>query len=154
MAVFIVTVVALAGFAYYASARVAEITEWHEQNALFMCEREIESWHSGGYTALAGFTASDCGNNYLPYGYDYSSPDPAWNQAGRYKDVTLDGIIYRSRAPNYYNPNTGNDHYVQTSRSVVTYYHPQVDAVAQWGALPGPRPTLTMHQTPRMARQC
>ncbi|MCA8911148.1 MAG: hypothetical protein KDB82_05565 [Planctomycetes bacterium] len=152
VAVFIVTVVALAGFAYYASARVTEITEWHEQNALFMCEREIESWHSGGYTGLAGFTASDSGNNFLPYGYSYGSPDPDWNQAGRYKEVVLDGVTYRVRAHNYYNANTGNDYYVQTSWSGVTYYYRQIDVVVQWGSLSGYTSTFDMDQETRMAR--
>ncbi|MCA8919543.1 MAG: hypothetical protein KDB32_10730 [Planctomycetes bacterium] len=152
VAVFIVTLVALAGFAYYSTARVGEINEWHEQNALFMCEREIEAWHAAGYTGLAGFTAGQSGSNYLPYGYSYSSPDAAWNQAGRYKDVTLDGFTYRIRANNQYNANVGDDYFVQTSWSGITYYYRQINVVVQWGGLTASGSTFDMNLETRMAR--
>lgn len=153
VAIFIVTIVALAGFAYYSTARVSEINEWHEQNALFMCEREVEAWHANGYTALAGYTAADSGaTNFMPYGYSYSSPDPDWNQAGRYKDVDLDGFTYRIRAHNLYNANTGNDYYVQTTWGGITYYYRQIDVVVQWGGLSGTSSTFDMNLETRMAR--
>src|SRR5262245_27373949 len=99
IAVFIVAVVSLAGAAYYVSARVKEIKEWQEQNALFLAEREVENWQAEGYTALAGFVAADVGpTNYLPYGYRFGAADPNWNQASRFKPVTLDGFDYRVRA--------------------------------------------------------
>ncbi|MCB9894779.1 MAG: prepilin-type N-terminal cleavage/methylation domain-containing protein [Planctomycetes bacterium] len=152
VSIFIITVVALAGFAYYASARVSEINEWHDQNALFMCEREVESWHSNGYTALTGFGSADCGSAvYLPYGYRFANPDGAWNVAGRYKDVTLNGFTYRIRAQNLYNANTGNDYYVQANWSGIDYYYRQINVVVQWGNLSG-TPTYQMNQETRMAR--
>jgi hypothetical protein len=43
---------------------------------------------------------------FLPYGYTFGSPDSAWNQAGRYKQVTLDGFNYRVRAQLLYNAST------------------------------------------------
>ncbi|MCB9932792.1 MAG: hypothetical protein H6841_05140 [Planctomycetes bacterium] len=153
VSIFIITVVALAGFAYYSSARVSEIQEWHQQNALFMCEREIEAWHANGYTGLSGFTATDCGpSNYLPYGYRFGSPDPAWNVAGRYKDVVLDGVTYRIRAQNLFNANTGNDYYVQANWSGITYYYRQLNIVVQWGGLTATTSTFQTNLETRMAR--
>ena len=150
---FIITVVALAGFAYYASARVSEINEWHDQNALFMCEREVESWHSNGYTALTGYTAADCGpTNYLPYGYRFGVVTAPWNAGGRYKDVTLNGFTYRIRAQNLFNANTGDDYYVQDTWSGITYYYRQVNVVVQWGTFSGTGSTFSMNQETRMAR--
>lgn len=150
---FVITVVSLAGFAYYSTARVAEIEEWHSQNALFMVEREVEAWHANGYTALAGFGAADSGTaNYLPYGYRFGTPDPAWNVGGRYKDVVLDGVTYRIRAQNLYNANTTNDYYVQASWSGITYYYRQLNIVVQWGSLSGMSSTFSMNQETRMAR--
>lgn len=153
IAAFVITLVSLAGMAYYASARMSEITEWHEQNALFLCEREVEAWHANGYTALAGFGAADCGSgNYLPYGYRFGSPDAAWNTGGRYKPVVLDGLTYRIRAQNLYNANTGNDYYVQTSWSGITYYYRQLNIVVQWGSFSGTTASYEMNQETRMAR--
>lgn len=153
VAIFIVTVVALAGFAYYASARVSEIQEWHQQNALFLVEREVEAWHANGYTALAGFGAADCGSaNYLPYGYRFGTPDAAWNVGGRYKDVVLDGVTYRIRAQNLYNANTTNDYYVQASWSGITYYYRQLNIVVQWGNLSGTSSDFSTNLETRMAR--
>ncbi|MEZ5992523.1 MAG: prepilin-type N-terminal cleavage/methylation domain-containing protein [Planctomycetota bacterium] len=152
VAIFIVTIVALAGFAYYGTARMSEINEWHNQNALFQCEREVESWHAAGYTGLAGFTAAQSGSNYLPYGYSYSSPDSAWNQANRYKDVTLDGFTYRVRAQNQYNANSGDDYYVQASWSGITYYYRQINIVVQWGDLTATSSAFEMNLETRMAR--
>lgn len=153
IATFIITLVALAGFAYYSTARVAEIREWHEQNALFMCEREVEAWQASGYTALAGFGAADCGSgNYLPYGYRFGTPDAAWNVGGRYKDVVLDGVTYRIRAQNLYNANTANDYYIQASWSGITYYYRQLNIRVQWGNLSGMSSDFSMNQETRMAR--
>lgn len=153
VSIFIITVVALAGFAYYSSARVTEIQEWHSQNALFMVEREVEAWHANGYTALAGFGAADCGSaNYLPYGYRFGTPDPAWNVGGRYKDVVLDGVTYRIRAQNLFNANTGNDYYVQATWSGITYYYRQLNIVVQWGSLSGTSSTYATNLETRMAR--
>jgi prepilin-type N-terminal cleavage/methylation domain-containing protein len=153
VAIFIVTVVALAGFAYYGTARVTEINEWHEQNALFNCEREVESWQENGYTALAGFGATDCGTaNYLPYGYRFGVPDAAWNQAGRYKQVVLNGFTYRVRAQNIYTNNTVNDYFVQATWSGITYYYREILVTTQWGDFVGTTSTFSMQQTTRMAR--
>lgn len=153
IAAFVITLVSLAGMAYYASARMGEIREWHEQNALFLCEREVEAWHSNGYTALAGFGAADSGSsNYLPYGYRFGSPDAAWNAGGRYKPVVLDGLTYRIRAQNLYNANTGNDYYVQETWSGITYYYRRLNVVVQWGSFSGTTASYEMNQETRMAR--
>jgi Tfp pilus assembly protein PilE len=153
IAAFIITLVSLAGMAYYASARMSEITEWHEQNALFMCEREVEAWHANGYTALSGFSAADCGpSNYLPYGYRFGSPDPAWNVGNRCKDVVLDGLTYRIRAQNLFNANIGNDYYVQETWSGITYYYRRLNVVVQWGSFTGTSASFQMNQETRMAR--
>lgn len=153
VSIFIITMVALAGFAYYSTARMTEIREWHNQNGLFLCEREVEAWHANGYTALAGFGAADCGTaNYLPYGYRFGSPDAAWNAGGRYKDVVLDGVTYRIRAQNLYNANTTNDYYVEANWSGITYYYRQLNIVVQWGNLSGTSSDFSMNQETRMAR--
>jgi prepilin-type N-terminal cleavage/methylation domain-containing protein len=153
VAIFIVTVVALAGFAYYGTARVTEINEWHEQNALFNCEREVEAWQENGYSGIAGFTAADCGPaNYLPYGYRFGVPDAAWNQAGRYKEVILDGFTYRIRAQNIFTANVGDDYYVAANWAGIDYYYREVVVTAQWGGFTGFTSTFDMQQTTRMAR--
>lgn len=152
VAIFIVTVVALAGFAYYGSARVTEINEWHEQNALFTCEREVEAWQENGYTALGGFTAADCGSaNYLPYGYRFGTADAAWNQVGRYKEITLDGFLYRIRAQNLFTDNTGNDYYIETNWSGIDYRYRQILITVQWGNFVGTSSDFDMQQETRMA---
>lgn len=157
VATFIITVVAMAGFAYYSTARVAEIREWHEQNALFMVEREVEAWQANGYTAMAGFGAADCGPaNYLPYGYRFGTPDPDWNVANRSKDVVLDGVTYRIRAQNLYNANTGNDYYRQeiwaSPGGPITYYYRRLNIIVQWGGLSGTTSIWSTNAETRMAR--
>lgn len=152
VAIFIVTVVALAGFAYYGTARVTEINEWHEQNALFNCEREVEAWQEEGYPALAGFGPGEVSPNYLPYGYRFGAADASWNQAGRYKQVTLDGFTYRMRAQNNFTASATNDYYVQDTWSGITYYYRELVITAQWGTFTGFTADFDMQQTTRMAR--
>ncbi|MBX3458809.1 MAG: hypothetical protein KF696_02450 [Planctomycetes bacterium] len=160
VATFIVTVVALAGVAYYANARSQEIREWHEQNALFMAEREVESWRGPGYNALAGWTTGDAGaGNFLPYGYSFISPDPEWNQGGRFKPVTLDGFNYRIRARLLYNDPVGaavNDFRVHevwdNGTGDVDYWYRQIVIVVQWGDFSSAAGTLEMQQETRVAR--
>lgn len=153
VAIFIVTVVALAGFAYYGTARVTEINEWHEQNALFNCEREVESWQESGYAGLSGFTGGDSGpGNFLPYGYRFGTIDPAWDSTGRFKPVVLDGFTYRVRAQNIYTASTGgNDYYVETVWSGVTYRYRELVITTQWGGFSGTTSVFQMQQTTRMA---
>jgi len=145
IAIFIVVVVSLAGAAYYASARISEITEWHEANALYLAEREVENWQSAGYTALAGFQAGDAEPNYLPYGYRFGSADPAWNQTGRYKPLAIDGFSYRVKAMLLHNMSTGspaNDfftqttHYTATSQPINVQYR-RIRVTTLWGAFSG-----------------
>lgn len=160
IAVFIVAVVSMAGAAYYISSRVKEIQEWQEQNALFLAEREVENWQSEGYTALAGFVAADVGpTNYLPYGYRFGSPNAQWNQAGRYKPVTLDGFDYRVRAQLLFTNSTGspaNDFFVQdvwnNGVGDINVYYRRVRVVMQWGGFSGTTAVNEMHQETRMAR--
>jgi len=160
IAVFIVTVVSLAGAAYYINARVREITEWQEQNALFLAEREVENWQAEGYTALAGFVAADVGSgNYLPYGYRFGSANAQWNVGSRFKPVTLDGFNYRVRAQLLYTTSTGspaNDFFVQdvfnNGIGNIIYYYRRVRVVLQWGAFTGSTSTFEMAQETRMAR--
>lgn len=147
VATIIIVIVAMAGFAYYSSARVQEIKEWHEQNALYLAEREIEAWHNEGYTGFVGFTAadsttsSDGSGNWLPYGYSFDTPDPEWNATGRYKDVELNGYPYRVRAQNIYNegvPSSAptNCYWHETwnnGAGDVDYFYRRVRVVIQWG---------------------
>lgn len=160
IAVFIVTVVSLAGAAYYISARVKEITEWQEQNALFLAEREVENWQAEGYTALAGFQAADVGpTNYLPYGYRFGSADASWNQADKYKPVTLDGFNYRVRAMLLWSNSTGspaNDHFTQdvwnNGVGNINVYYRRVRIVMQWGTFVGTGADNSMQLETRIAR--
>lgn len=160
IATFIVTVISMAGAAYYISARVKEITEWQEQNALFLAEREVENWQSEGYTALAGFVDADCGpSNFLPYGYRFGSADAAWNQASRYKPVTLDGFDYRVRAQLLFTNTTGspaNDHFVldvfNNGTGDINVYYRRVRVVMQWGNFVGTGADNVLYQETRMAR--
>lgn len=159
IAVFIVTVVSLAGAAYYISSRVKEITEWQEQNALFLAEREVENWQSEGYTALAGFQAAQVAPNLLPYGYRFGSADAAWNQVDRYKPVTLDGFNYRVRAMLVWTNSTGspaNDHFVQevynNGVGDINVYYRRVRVIMQWGTFIGAGADNEMIQETRMAR--
>jgi len=160
LAVFIVAVVALAGAAYYISARVKEITEWQEQNALFLAEREVENWQSEGYTALAGFQAADVGTtNFLPYGYRFGSANAAWNQVDRYKPITLDGFEYRVRAQLLWTNSTGtpaDDHFVldvfNNGTGNINIYYRRVRVIMQWGGFVGTTAINEMQQETRMAR--
>lgn len=160
IAVFIVTIVSLAGAAYYISARVSEINEWHEQNALFLAEREIENWQASGYTGMAGFLAADTGyTNYLPYGYRYGAADAAWNQTGRYKPVALDGMNYRVRAQLLFTSSTGspaNDFFTAdsaaTGTGTVNFFYRQVRVSVQWGIFSGFTATKELQLETRMAR--
>lgn len=160
IATFIVAVVALAGAAYYTGARVKEITEWQEQNALFLAEREVENWQSEGYTALAGFQAAEVGpSNLLPYGYRFGSADASWNQVDRYKPVTLDGFNYRVRAMLLWTNSTGspaNDHFTQdvwnNGVGNIDVYYRRVRVIMQWGAFVGATASSEMFLETRMAR--
>lgn len=152
VATFIVVVVALAGFAYYATARMTEINEWHEQNALFLAEREIESWRAPGYTGAVGYTSTDVGStNFVPYGYRYASPDSSWIAAQRYKPVTLDGFNYRVRARILYNANTTNNYYVETTSGGLTYRYRSIQTVIQWGNFSGTGSDYALTQETRIA---
>lgn len=160
VATFIVIVVSLAALAYYSNSRLQEMREWNEQNALFLCEREIESWRAAEYNGLAGWTAGDTGpTNFLPYGYSFINPDPDWNQAGRYKDVDLDGFPYRVRARLLYNDAVGaavNDFRVHevwdNGTGDVDYWYRQVVVVVQWGSFTGTTSQYDMQQETRIAR--
>jgi len=153
IAMFIIILTAIAGFSYYSAARMSEINEWHEQNALFTAEREVEAWQENGYTALAGFTGGDCGaTNFLPYGYRFGVPDAAWNQTGRFKPVDLDGFNYRVRCHCLFTANGTNDYYVQDTWNGVTYYYRDLQIVIQWGEFSGTSSTWEMTQQTRMAR--
>ena len=149
---FVITVVSLAGFAYYASARMSEINEWHDQNALFLCEREVESWHNNGYTGIAGFGAGDSAPNFLPYGYRFGFADGAWDQTNRRKVVVLDGFTYHIRARNQWNANTTNDYYVGTTWSGIPYRYRSIEVRCEWGFDGGGTPQWNMSQETRMAR--
>lgn len=160
VATFIVIVVSMAALAYYSNARLQEMREWNEQNALFLTEREIESWRAAGYNGLAGWTSGDAGaGNYLPFGYAFISPDPAWNQGARYKPVVLDGYEYRVRARLLYNDPVGaavNDFRVHevwdNGTGNVDYWYRQVVVVVQWGGFTGATSLYEMQQETRIAR--
>lgn len=151
VAAFIITVVSLAGFAYYASARIGEINEWHEQNALFLAERETEAWQNNGYTGLAGYTSAHVAPAFLPYGYRFGSPDADWDQANRRKVVTLDGFTYHVRAQNIWSNNGTDDYYVQDTWSGVTYRYRRVSVRIEWGFISG-TPSEDLIIETRMAR--
>lgn len=151
IASFIITVVSLAGFAYYATARVGEINEWHEQNALFLSEREVESWQNNGYTGLAGFNSGQVAPNFLPYGYRFGAPDAAWDQTNRRKVVVLDGFTYHVRARNLWSHNATNDYYVEETWSGISYRYRRVEIHIQW-AFTGGSPQEELILETRMAR--
>lgn len=160
VATIIVTIVSLAGLAYYSNARMQEINTWHDQNGLFLAEREAESWRAPEYNGLAGWTAGDAGpGNFLPFGYAFATPDVEWNQAGRFKPVALDNFNYRVRARLLYNDPIGaavNDFRVHTTwnngTGNVDYYYRQVVIVIQWGEFVGTGSTYDMQQETRIAR--
>lgn len=142
VATIIVVIVSLAGGAYYSSARVGEINEWHEQNALYLSEREVEAWAAAGYNGCNGFVQADVHPNYLPYGYSFASPDASWNTTGRFKDVTLDGFTYRIRAKLLHNTflptaGPGTDYFTLDSfnngTGIVEYRYRQIVIEVQWG---------------------
>lgn len=151
VASFIITVVSLSGFAYYSTARVSEINEWHEQNALFLSEREVEAWQDNGYTGLAGFGSTDVAPNYLPYGYRFGDPDAAWDQTNRRKVVVLDGFTYHVRARNVWTDSSTNDYYVEDTWSGIDYRYRRIELHMEWAFLAGvPQKSLILET--RMAR--
>lgn len=136
IAIIIVTVVSLAGVGYYAAARVGEIQEWHEGNALFVAEREIESWQANGYPALSGFDKSVVGDgNWLPYGYRFQLPDPGWNTTGAYKDITLEGFTYRVRARSVVNEGNpdGTDYWWVDPTDPIGAQFRRIQVYVTWG---------------------
>ena len=153
IAMFVVAVVSLTGFAYYGTARVSEINEWHDSNALFLCEREIEAWHTNGYTGLTGFGPGAVSPNFLPYGYRFGSPDPDWDQVNSRKVIVLNGFTYHVRARNIWTHNTGNDYYVEENwGGGVIYRYRRLEIQAEWGFDAGGTPAWDMTQETRMAR--
>ncbi len=152
VSILLVVIIALAGFAYYSTARMTEINEWHEQNALFLAEREIEAWRAPGYTGCVGYTSADVGaGNFVPYGYRYAAPDSAWIAAQRYKPVTLDGFSYRIRARILYNANTTNNYYIENTVGGLTYRYRSVQTVIQWGIFSGTSSDFSLSQETRIA---
>lgn len=143
IAIFIVAIVSLAGAAYYANARIGEIREWQEANALYLCEREIEAWQASGYTGLAGFQAGAADPAYLPYGYRFGVADPAWNQGTRSKPITLDGYPYRIKAMMLFTNSTGNPAndfftqatYYSANGGAINVQYRRIRVFAQWGTL-------------------
>jgi prepilin-type N-terminal cleavage/methylation domain-containing protein len=161
VAMFIILIIALVGGAYYSNARVAEITEWHEANALFLCEREVEAWNSAGYGGFTGFRLTDVGeNSFLPWGYSFLNPDPEWDRTGRFKPLLLDGFSYRIRAQLLYTDFAGDptpeDFFVEDSwfngTGDITYRYRQLRVIVQWGAFSGTGSTWNMRQETRIAR--
>jgi Tfp pilus assembly protein PilV len=116
MAMFILSVVALAGVAYYANARMGEYNEWHEQSALYLSEREVEAWHGGGYIAQTDWNGTEAGSgSYLPFGYSHTdSPTTplhnGWTVAQRTKFVNSGGVDYFVRAQLLGTPSSGIDY--------------------------------------------
>ncbi|MBZ0135792.1 MAG: hypothetical protein K8I27_05425 [Planctomycetes bacterium] len=151
VAMFVITVVSLTGFAYYGTARMGEINEWHDQNSLFLAEREIEAWHGNGYTGLQGFSLAQSAPNFLPYGYRFGSPDAAWDQANRRKVVVLDGFTYHIRARNHFTNNSGNNYYVYEDWGGVPVFYRRVEVRVEWGFVGG-TPLSNMSQETRMAQ--
>ncbi len=150
---FIIMVVSMAGLYAYAEARITTINEWHEQNALFLGEREIESWQGAGYTGLSGWAQNQVvdiaspSNTFLPYGYAQAFPDPEWNTTGRFKPVALNDFQYRVRAQLWYSaarpepPETPTDFFVEDtwnngSGDIVSRYR-LVRVHIQWGNFSG-----------------
>lgn len=161
IATIVVVIISLAGAAYYASARVGEINEWHEQNALYLAEREVEAWAAAGYNGLNGFELADVHPNYLPYGYSFANPDPAWNDAGRYKDVTLNGFQYRIRARLLHNSflptsGPGTDYFTELAwnngTGQVNYRYRQIVVEVQWGNRSSATSGKRLVQETRVAR--
>ncbi len=167
VATIVVVITTIVGAAFYAESRIQEIKEWHEQNGLFLAEREVESWQGAGYNALAGWASTDVtsatspsSNVFLPYGYAFAFPDANWNQALRFKPVALDGFNYRIRAQQLYthsSPSTNpDDFYVQDTwnngaGNVVSRYR-IVRVVVQWGTFSGFGSSDRLVQETRVAR--
>jgi prepilin-type N-terminal cleavage/methylation domain-containing protein len=160
IAIFIVVVVSLAGAAYYANARIGEITEWHEANALYLAEREIESWQAAGYTSTAGFQSGDVSPNWLPYGYRFGAADSQWNQSGRYKPLTIDGFQYRVKAMLLHTNSTGspaNDYFTETTAysstgGAIAIRYRSIQVVTQWGSFNGHGADNNLRLETRIAR--
>lgn len=161
VATIVVVVISLAGAAYYANARIGEINEWHEQNALYLAEREVEAWAAAGYNGLNGFEQQHVHPNFLPYGYNFASPDGAWNQTGRYKDVTLNDFPYRIRARLFHNSflptsGTATDFFTEQSwnngTGTVNYRYRQIAVYVQWGNRSTPESGQRLVQETRIAR--
>lgn len=152
IAVILVSIISFAGFAYYSAARMTEINEWHEQNALFLAEREIEAWRAPGYTGTVGYTSSDVGAaNFMPWGYRYTTPDPNWNTGLRFKPVTLDGFNYRVRAQLLFNANTTDNYYIEQTVGGLTYRYRSIRTVIQWGNFSGFGSDYALNQETRIA---
>ncbi len=114
VAMFILSVVALAGAAYYANARMGEFNEWHEQSALYLAEREVEAWQAGGYIAQTQWDSTQGGaGNFLPFGYKHNAtPGPienGWIVADKAKYVTSAGKQYIVKAELLGVPTVGVD---------------------------------------------
>jgi prepilin-type N-terminal cleavage/methylation domain-containing protein len=134
IAAIIIVIVTMAAGAYYAESRIQEIRGWQEQNALYLAEREIDLWQAQGYTALTGFNAGQVSPNFLPYGYRFGQADPAWNQTGGFKQVTLDGVPYRVRAMMLQNASSSTtDYYVQGVIDGIPFRYRPIVVYVQWG---------------------
>lgn len=139
MAMFVLTVVALAGITYYSHARMGEYKQWHEQSALYLAEREVESWHGGGYIAQTGWNNTQAGAaNFLPYGYAHGVADSGWTASTRQKDVTSANIKYIIKARLLGTP-TGStdfkssDNWDPYSNGGFSYNYRQIEVHIAWG---------------------
>ncbi|MDC1142814.1 prepilin-type N-terminal cleavage/methylation domain-containing protein [Planctomycetota bacterium] len=145
VAMFILSVVALAGIAYYGNARIGEYNQWHEQGALYLSEREVESWQGGGYVGQAGWGAGQGGSaSYLPYGYAHQATAPTgvyngWTVASSTKNVTSGGMQYFVRAQLLGTPTSGTDYRASSTwdpngtGTPFTYYYRRVVVHIKWG---------------------
>jgi type II secretory pathway pseudopilin PulG len=167
VALVIITIVGLTATAYIAESRVREIHEWHEANALYLAEREVESWQGTGYNGLEGWSSGDVVNastpnatTFLPFGYSPASPDPAWNTTGRFKPVALDGFQYRIRAQMLYTASSPaaspTDFYIEDSwnngTGIVVSRYRLIRVVVQWGRFTGVTSEQQLMQETRIAR--
>jgi len=155
----IVAVVSLGALYAYAESRISVIHEWHEQNALYLAEREVESWQGATYNGLSGWELGDVGpSNFLPFGYAFSSPDPDWGTG--YKEIPLEGFNYRARARMLFNSSapsgTPTDFWIQedwdNGSGNVSYRYREIQVVIQWGAFSGNDADKNLTLITRIAR--
>jgi type II secretory pathway pseudopilin PulG len=155
VAVVIVAIVSLAAFYAYTESRVSVIHQWHQQNALYLAEREIESWQAAGYHGQSGWAAGDVGlTNWLPHGYSFHNPDTAWDRNARTKTVTLEGFQYTIRARMNWNDSAESDgqvdYFMVQTADGVTWRYREIHVHVQWAGGGGGRQELVM--VTRMAR--